>query len=70
MFHFHKWEVIKDTHLHQYLQCRECNKRIVIGQGGYQPIDKQWIETGVFRDIKPPKTKYLPPTRRNIVLKH
>lgn len=66
MFHFHKWRTIKDTTIHKYIQCKKCGKRAITGgSGGYQPIDKQWIESGVFRDTKPQKTKYLPPIRRN-----
>ena len=43
---FHRWETKKQT-LHTYQECKKCEERRVIrGSGGYQPINKRWIENG------------------------
>ena len=54
MLHFHKWKTVKDTGKHIYQQCSKCGKRRIIAvfNGGYQPTDQLWIDTGEF--TKPP----------------
>ena len=47
---FHKWKLSHGTH-NLYYEC-ECGRRkVVIGQGGYQPVDWNWL--GINPDHNP-----------------
>lgn len=58
------WIVVKDTGLYQYLQHkRNPSKRKIfqIYHNRKEPVDWQWVETGVFKTIKRPPP---PPSRK------
>ena len=47
---FHSWKIVKDTGIYHYRQCLKCGMRDIFPfrGGGYQPVDKQWLDTGVW----------------------
>ena len=53
----HEYRLVRDTGSNLYWLCSKCGKRRVTHcEGGYQPIDEQWLQTGVFSEVsKPPK---------------
>jgi len=41
----HKWRIDRDTGFTIYKECSKCGKRkIEQGEGGYQPIDRSYLE--------------------------
>lgn len=43
----HCWKIVRDNGKTVYEKCSVCEKRrIRQRQGGYQPVDYQWIKTG------------------------
>jgi hypothetical protein len=49
--HWHKKRLMRDTGFTRYYQCLQCERRwYTQGTGGYQPIDRHWIETGEWLD--------------------
>jgi len=52
----HSWTIKKDTGMHKYEECVICSKRRITAplSGGYQPIDKQWLDSGIFAAMANP----------------
>ena len=53
---FHKWETKKDTGINRYQECLRCGKRRIVTYrlGGYQPIDRNWLNNLGPIEFKPP----------------
>lgn len=53
---WHHYQCVKDTGKHAYEVCQRCQKRRirVVYAGGYQPIDRRWLETGEWAVMRPP----------------
>lgn len=48
---FHAWEKAWNTGANTYWRCRRCGSRgIIIPGGGYQPVDRHWLQTGEWED--------------------
>jgi hypothetical protein len=56
---FHKWKIDKDTGFTIYRRCMKCGKKEIKQRGGgYQPIDKTYLEEGDFSETRFPPTYY------------
>lgn len=51
---FHRWTVALSTGVHRYEACAKCATRRIIRTvaGGYQPVDRGWLETGQFESFQ------------------
>lgn len=49
--HVHAFNLVRDTGVHHYSRCR-CGKRKVnrTNGHGYEPVDQQWLATGVWTE--------------------
>jgi hypothetical protein len=59
---FHKWEMARNTGIHQYFECWKCKNRKVVSAAIFrwslQPIDMQWLETGIWWKPGTPPSPY------------
>lgn len=53
----HSWQTIRDTRVHHYDVCRRCRRRRIVRvmRHGYQPRDLDWLATGEWRRMYPPR---------------
>ncbi len=56
-FHFHKWKEVFNTHMRSYQECSKCKKRryVTLTLGGYQPLDRDWLDKKAIQRPRPPK---------------
>ena len=58
----HGYEEVRNTGFTAYYECRRCGKRkCAQGRGGFQPVNRAWLDGGEWEDGKPEK-----PTRGSI----
>lgn len=51
---FHRWILACWTGIHRYEACAKCGTRRIrrTAAGGYQPVDRRWLETGEFESFR------------------
>ncbi len=54
---FHSWRLVKDTLIHRYYACCNCEERRIAGGSSRmaQPVDMVWLDTGVWLVRTPPR---------------
>ena len=51
-FHKHIYLYSYDTGFYIYKQCRCGKRKVVRPEGGYQPLDREWLETATAKEAK------------------
>ncbi len=51
-FHIHIFKYHHDTGFYIYKQCRCGKRKVVKPEGGYQPLDRCWLEAATKEEVK------------------
>lgn len=54
--HLHQYRSVRSVRSHAYEACQRCGRRriVYLMRGGYFPVDRNWLATGVFTQPRPP----------------
>lgn len=66
-FHRHRWCTAENTLIHQYQVCLRCGSRRIIRTSRaslIQPVDRQWVRTGRWAELRPPRPNRPPHARK------